>query len=62
MKKVSLLALLMPFHLFAQEAGRQIEPGQETSFTNKDLLLLALAGLAILMAIYFLFRKARKKR
>jgi LPXTG-motif cell wall-anchored protein len=37
------------------------EPYRETSFTNKDLLLLALAGLAVLMAGYFLFRRSKKR-
>ncbi|GEM_PF-1638856 len=44
------------------DSVRPIEPGQQTSYDNKDLLLISLAGLALLLAIYFLFRRARKTR
>jgi hypothetical protein len=41
---------------------RKIEPDKKTSFTNQDLILIALAALALLIAIYFLFRRARGTR
>lgn len=40
----------------------QVEPNRETSYTNQDLLLISFAALAILIAIYFLFRRVRKTR
>jgi uncharacterized membrane protein len=63
MKSILLSAfLLFQLAAFAQlDTAGSVEPYRETSYTNKDLLLLALAGLAILMAIYFLFRRARKR-
>jgi hypothetical protein len=44
------------------DSVRQIEPNRQTSFDNQDLLLISLAALAILLAIYFLFRRARRTR
>lgn len=41
---------------------RKIEPHKETSFTSEDVLLIALAALALLVAIYFLFRRAKGTR
>ena len=32
------------------DSTRIIEPNKETSYTNKDLILIALAGLALLIA------------
>jgi len=57
-----ILLLLFSFAVKAQDTIRQVEPGLETSFSNRDLLLLALAGFAVLVAIYFLFRRARRRR
>ena len=52
--------LLITALSYAQvDSTRKIEPAQETSYTNKDLLLISLVGLALLVAIYFLFRRAR---
>ncbi|HVK96765.1 MAG TPA: LPXTG cell wall anchor domain-containing protein [Flavisolibacter sp.] len=44
----------------AQDTARIIEPRQ-TSEENYDLLLIAVIGLLMLIALYFLFRKTRKK-
>jgi hypothetical protein len=44
------------------DSTRIIEPNKETSYTNKDLILIALAALALLIAIYFLFKRARARR
>jgi hypothetical protein len=43
------------------DSTRIIEPNKETSYTNKDLILIALASLALLIAIYFLFKRARSR-
>jgi LPXTG-motif cell wall-anchored protein len=57
------LSIFFYSQLIAQtDSVRQIEPGQETSFTNEDLILLAVAGFAVLMAAYFLFRRSRKRK
>jgi hypothetical protein len=44
------------------DTARVVEPGQRTSYTNKDLVLISIAGLALLLAIYFLFRRVRGTR
>jgi LPXTG-motif cell wall-anchored protein len=44
------------------DTTRVIEPGHQTSYDNKDLLLISFAGLALLLALYFLFRRTRKTR
>ena len=61
-KLIAIPALLLAFISGAQDTIRKVEPELETSFTNEDLLLLALAGFAVLIAIYFLFRRAKKRR
>ena len=54
--------LLLSTIVYSQvDSTRMIEPGKETSYTNKDLLLIALASLALLIAIYFLFKRARTR-
>jgi hypothetical protein len=54
-------ALLISIISVAQENLGTVEP-RESSFENKDLILLALAAFGVLMAIYFLFRRNRKRR
>jgi hypothetical protein len=55
--------LLVATFLQAQiDSVRKIEPNRETSYDNHDLLLLSLAALAILIAIYFLFRRGRRRK
>ena len=61
-KALCLPFLLITTFLQAQDTLRQVEPGQDTSYDNKDLILIALAALALLMAIYFLFRRSRRNR
>lgn len=47
---------------FAQaNSGRKIEPAQETSFDNYELLIIAIAGLLILIGLRFWFRRTRKR-
>jgi hypothetical protein len=41
---------------------RAIEPNKKTSYDSKDLILIALAALALLVAMYFLFRRAKGTR
>ena len=64
MKRLVLFCLLVFTTMaYAQiDSIRAVEPAKETSYTNKDLLLISLAGLALLLAIYFLFRKTRGTR
>ena len=53
----SLLSLIS----FAQaDTGRKIEPGQETSFDNYELLIIAIVGLLVLIGLRFWFRRTRK--
>lgn len=50
--------------LFAQaqaDTGRKIEPGQETSFDNYELLAIAIAGFLLLIGLRFWFRRTRKR-
>lgn len=55
--------LLITTLAYAQnDSIRKIEPRKETSFTSGDVLLIGLAALALLVAIYFLFRRARGTR
>lgn len=56
------LLFLASFANAQLDSLRQVEPERQTSFDNQDLLLISLAALAILIAIYFLFRRARKTR
>ncbi len=46
---------------FAQDSLGAVEP-QQSSYENKDLIMLALAAFGVLMAAYFLFRRAKKRR
>ncbi|HVF98107.1 MAG TPA: hypothetical protein VM871_12330 [Flavisolibacter sp.] len=43
------------------DSVRKIEPDQETSFENYELLVIALLGLALLMGIRFWFKKTRNR-
>ena len=52
------LLVLITSGAYSQDTPRTIEPGHQTSYDNKDLLLISLAGLALLLAIYFLFRRS----
>jgi surface polysaccharide O-acyltransferase-like enzyme len=64
MKRLLLFCFLL-ICTFVQAQGdtaRTVEPGQQTSYTNKDLVLISIAGLALLLAIYFLFRRLRGTR
>jgi LPXTG-motif cell wall-anchored protein len=50
---------------FAQaqiDSVRVVEPNRETSYTNEEVLLMSFAGLAILLAIYFLFKRRKKSQ
>ena len=46
--------------MYAQDSLRQIEPGQETSFENYELLIIAVLGLLILIGLRFWFKRTRK--
>lgn len=48
-------------HLLAQTDNvRKIEPNQETSFDNYELLAIALVGLLLLIGLRFWFKRTRK--
>jgi LPXTG-motif cell wall-anchored protein len=36
------------------------EPDLETSYDSEEILIIALVGLALLLALYFLFRRTRR--
>ena len=61
MKKLSAFMplLLAVFAVAAQDSPRVVEPGMETSGTNTELLYIALAGLGLLLLLYFLWRRRR---
>ena len=49
--------------LFAQvDSIRPVEPNMETSYDNQELLIIALVGLVVLIALYFFFKKSRRLR
>ena len=55
----SILSLLA----FAQaDSIRAIEPDQETSFENYELLIIAILGLLLLIGIRFWFRRVRNRK
>jgi len=66
MKKAFLfLATLFFFNSFllAQtDSIRAVEPNMETSYDNQELLIIALVGLVVLIALYFFFKKSRRLR
>jgi LPXTG-motif cell wall-anchored protein len=53
------LVLLTTITTIAQDSLQPIEPDMETSFENTELLIVALIGLALLLALYFFFRRRR---
>jgi hypothetical protein len=64
MKKVLTFCFLF-FITLAYSQGdsiRAVEPNKKTSYDSKDLILIALAALALLVAMYFLFRRAKGTR
>ena len=62
MKKFSaaLAALIFFIASPAQDTPRIVEPGMETSGTNTELLYIALAGLGLLLLLYFVWRRRRR--
>lgn len=64
MKSLLLLSCLAFLSLcsFAQpdSASVVVEPGQETSFGNYELLIIAIVGLLLLMGLRFWFKRTRK--
>lgn len=64
MKRLTTFCFLFLSRLsFAQADTATVrEPQFQDSFDNKDLILLALAGFAVLIAIYFLYRRNRRRR
>ena len=62
-RNILFLSLLISTLAYSQvDSVRAIEPEQETSYDNEDLLLISFAGLALLLAIYFLFRRSKNRR
>ena len=55
--------LLLSLAALAQNdtTARPVEPNMETSYDNMELLIIALVGLVLLIAMYFFFRKTRKR-
>ena len=45
----------------AQDSIKKIEPGQETSFENYELLIIAIVGFVLLMGIRYWFKRTRNK-
>jgi hypothetical protein len=62
MKQLLLLCFsFFATHLLAQNDNvRKIEPNQETSFDNYELLAIALVGLLLLIGLRFWFKRTRK--
>jgi hypothetical protein len=60
MRKLFVL-LLLAFSSSVIAQDTLVEPIQ-SSYDNKDLILLALAAFGVLVAIYFLWRRAKKRR
>lgn len=58
---ISSLILLLAFVTTIAQTGTQpVEPNMETSYENYELLFIAIAGLAILLLIYFYFKRTRR--
>lgn len=55
------LLLLSLAALAQNDTSRAVEPNMETSYDNMELLIMALVGLALLIAMYFFFRKTRRR-
>lgn len=60
MKKITFLLSFLPVFALAQSATNPVEPNMETSYENYELLFIALAGLGILLLIYFYFKRTRR--
>ena len=60
MKKITFLLILLPFIALSQTATQPVEPDMETSYENYELLIIAIAGLAVLLLIYFYFKRTRR--
>ena len=60
MKKITFLLFFLPLFALAQTATDPVEPNMETSYENYELLFIALAGLGILLLIYFYFKRTRR--
>ena len=60
MKKITFLLTLLPFIALAQTGTEPVEPNMETSYENYELLFIALAGLVVLLLIYFYFKRTRR--
>lgn len=56
------LLLLSLATLAQNDTTRPVEPQMETSYDNMELLIMALVGLVLLIAMYFFFRKTRGRR
>lgn len=63
-----LLTLCLLFYCFFAAAQadsanglRPVEPDQETSFENYELLIIAVVGLLLLMGLRFWFKRTRKR-
>jgi hypothetical protein len=56
---IACLFLLSLSALAQNDTSRAVEPQMETSYDNMELLIIALVGLALLIAMYFFFRKTR---
>lgn len=55
--------LFLSSFLFAQsDTVRKIEPGQQTSFDKYGLLIIAVAGLLLLMGLRFWFKRRQNNR
>lgn len=60
--RLSLFFLLLTHLAFAQiDSAGGIEPDQETSFENYELLIIAVLGLLLLMGLRFWFKRTRNK-
>lgn len=58
---ISSLILLLAFVTTIAQTGTQpVEPNMETSYENYELLFIAIAGLVILLLIYFYFKRTRR--
>lgn len=58
---ISSLILILAFVTTIAQTGIQpVEPNLETSYENYELLIVAIAGLAILLLIYFYFKRTRR--
>ena len=51
----------LSFFSLAQDSVRKVEPDQETSFENYELLIIAIVGFLLLMGIRYWFKRTRNK-